>query len=250
MEKSSDFVLKDEIYKMMKYQTKLALSNNANSSSMYRIKLSEHVENLKTLEGGNKALKTMKGGAAEDDDFFAKINMDLQAVNDVNKHTSDSNSQQYVTSVTQFNDAADLTSSMINDQHTNISKLLQEAERLTKEIDESAKKLIDCTDNNAKYKGKIVELVDKFKEQQGQPDLTGITGATQKLIEAAQKGIQSKVIILDNKKPALNVGTKIEQLNYNKMNLDDYKKLSDLMDALNDNDDMNLFNEFIDHNKQ
>lgn len=60
MEKSSAF--KEEIYKIVKYQTKLASSNNIKETEMYRNKLNEHVQKMKMFGGSGSNVLNMVGG--------------------------------------------------------------------------------------------------------------------------------------------------------------------------------------------
>lgn len=73
MEKNSSF--KREIYKIVKYQTKLSSSQNINKSEMYREKLNEHVQKMKMFGGSAENILNTVGGMNLTEIKNEKINL-------------------------------------------------------------------------------------------------------------------------------------------------------------------------------
>jgi hypothetical protein len=218
MEKSSGF--KDEIYKIVKYQTKLASSKNIKSSHIYRQKLSEHVEKMKMTGGGQNVLDAMNGGV----DFDAILEKRRQIKETQGKNASDSE-KEYQDATKALQDAEKARDEMLNIQGSRITDLLQSANKLNEEIEEatsklavSEKNLTGCTQETEKL-GKFIdeqeaEILNLIQASKG-PDAASTKIRTEELANQLRGQINRAVndIKLRNKNVSVDaIKQKIDEL--------------------------------------
>jgi hypothetical protein len=231
MKKSS--VFKDEIYKIVKYQTKLASSNDINTSYIYRNKLSEHVEKMRMVGGGEKILKAMRGGN-DDDDFLAGIVKEITDSDAQNKQELNKGSDAYTKAVKEFEEAANITEKIINEKNDNITQLLTDAQMLHNRIDDTQKNLVECNDGKEKIKQKFRELADKVKAQpQGTADVSGITAQTQRLLSIARTDMKNSVEAFNIKIANAGIKAKTDTIKYDALVIDnDFVELKKILNEL------------------
>lgn len=144
MGKNSKF--KDEIYKIVKYQTKLASSKNKESSDFYEKKLGEHIKNMKMI-GGESILSAMNDSSFSSHD---------------KSHNSSSPP----------NDKEDATDKLPEFQQTKFESLLKNILALNNEIEESKRKLESCTEKlNEKKKLDEEVKIKKLEDVKDQESL-------------------------------------------------------------------------------
>lgn len=212
MEKSSGF--KDEIYKIVKYQTKLASSQNLESSRIYRQKLSEHVEKMRMV-GGQDILNAISGGVFDKE---ALLEARKKLIAEQNNIASDSerNAREASEALSMAEEARD---AMLENQGIRISDLLRDAQRLQADIDKatadltvSQKGIEDCNADVSKYKEFIdeqdAEIRNLITKNKGS-DSGILEQQTEELVKKLKKEILRKI---DDIEKYINTKLKLDKL--------------------------------------
>jgi hypothetical protein len=165
MEKS--FSKKEEIYKIVKYQTKLLNSKSQNQQDLYRYKLNEHINNLSKF-GLTKDMRQniMNGGELDIsnmDAIFSKINTQRDETLEALKNLNTTGTRVE----TEFND--DSTTIM-----GTIETIRSRLEEVNKRLSDTSAELDKCREEASKgdlsSKGQIGKLAEEKNKLQAERD--------------------------------------------------------------------------------